>query len=206
MLVSQAQFAREMGVSRKTVTIWKSEGKIVMDGDLVDLAASRLELEKFSSPRAEARRGGKTGNTQGNAGAQDPALMVVTESVAPSDEDDLKAAASAALQTQGLFKSKAQAELARDSWIAHLRRLQFEREAGKVVEVEHVAGIVGQHLARVRTRLMAIPAERSPDLFRAKTVQALQDQLLEVITEALQELVTDAMQQLAEPPGPDAGD
>jgi hypothetical protein len=45
--VTQADFARRCGVSRKSVTKWKTEGRIVMAGDLVDVAASTEKLRRY---------------------------------------------------------------------------------------------------------------------------------------------------------------
>lgn len=51
-LVKQADYAREHGVSGKTVTMWKQRGYLTMDGALVDANASdrrlaELELGRF---------------------------------------------------------------------------------------------------------------------------------------------------------------
>lgn len=62
--VSQADFARLHEVSRKTVTVWKQKGLLVLQGKLVDVAASdellrQHELGRFlpttenDSPDAE---------------------------------------------------------------------------------------------------------------------------------------------------------
>src|SRR5579859_6990272 len=58
--VTQADFARIHGVSRKTVTRWKSEGRIVMAGDLVDVEASNASLDSQGRSRV-------TPVTRGNA-------------------------------------------------------------------------------------------------------------------------------------------
>lgn len=174
-------------MSRKTVTKWKAEGKIAMDGDGVDVSASQALLKKFAGARS------KVHVTHAEEGNVAPVTHAGRDGAITSDrDDDLHDAAAAVVAALGLFPSKAEAELAKESWIAHMRRLQYEREAGKVIEVQHVAKIVGESLARVRTRLLAIPAEQSPRLNRIKTVTELQDALLECITEALQELVDPA--------------
>jgi hypothetical protein len=49
--VSQAEFARLWKVSRKSVTKWKEQERIVMDGALVDVEASELRFKKYSSGR-----------------------------------------------------------------------------------------------------------------------------------------------------------
>lgn len=88
----------------------------------------------------------------------------------------------------GVFATRAEAELHRDSYVARLRQVEYERAAEQVVEVGLVAKEVGAAFAKARTRLLAIPAEQAPRLHRCKTVVELQDALLEVITEALEEL------------------
>ena len=116
--------------------------------------------------------------------------------ILPQDIDDEALAAEASNVIGDLFGTRAQAELARDSYMAHIRRLQYDREIGKVVEVDRVAAVVGDALARVRTRLLAIPAERSPQLHRLKSVTELQAALLQAINEALNELATEAVDAL----------
>ena len=55
-LVSQAEFARMKGVSRKTVTEWKAEKRLVFAGKLVDVAASQASLLRYSSGRSAGKR------------------------------------------------------------------------------------------------------------------------------------------------------
>ena len=42
---TQAAFARRHGVSKKTVTVWKQQGRLVLVGSLVDVAASDARLQ-----------------------------------------------------------------------------------------------------------------------------------------------------------------
>ena len=41
--MNQSDFARLHGVSRKTVTMWKSRGWLIMSGDDIDVAASNAQ-------------------------------------------------------------------------------------------------------------------------------------------------------------------
>ena len=43
--MNQADFAKLHGVSRKTVTMWKSRGWLVLNGDEVDVEASNANIE-----------------------------------------------------------------------------------------------------------------------------------------------------------------
>lgn len=45
--VTQADFARMCGVSRKTVTKWKARGLLALAGTLVEVEASRAKLERL---------------------------------------------------------------------------------------------------------------------------------------------------------------
>ncbi len=60
MKVSQAEFARMMRVSRKTVTKWKGADRILMDGDLVDVERSRDRLLRYTSSSSKAYQGAVT--------------------------------------------------------------------------------------------------------------------------------------------------
>ncbi len=63
--VTQAEFSRHRGVSRKTVSVWKSRGLLVLRSDgLVDVAAS----DKRLSERPFRYRGGLTTQLPGNIG------------------------------------------------------------------------------------------------------------------------------------------
>ena len=45
--MNQSDFAKLHNVSRKTVTMWKSRGWLIMSGDDIDVAASNAQLEKY---------------------------------------------------------------------------------------------------------------------------------------------------------------
>lgn len=48
--MNQADFARLHDVSRKTVTLWKSRGWLVMNGDEVDVDASNENIKNYRKP------------------------------------------------------------------------------------------------------------------------------------------------------------
>ncbi|AQS88260.1 hypothetical protein AA101099_1785 [Neoasaia chiangmaiensis NBRC 101099] len=79
----------------------------------------------------------------------------------------------------------------KENFAARLKQLEYDQKAGKVVDVALIAKKVGEEYARVRTRLLAIPAEQAPTLHRFKTVTELQDRLLNLIIRALEELTAD---------------
>jgi hypothetical protein len=176
--------------------------KAIEHGHLATLPDGKISpeaLDKWNAGRRSARGGNsKPVTTQQvtKAGKPERVAMARLAKVAAIVDDIGEGATGeeveAALTKHGIFLSRADAELHRDSYMARIRQLEYEQKAAKVIEVEHVAKIVGDSLARVRTRLLAIPAEQAPRLHRCKTVNELQDAILECITEALEELVTDA--------------
>jgi hypothetical protein len=58
-LMTQAEFARANGVSRKTVTQWKREGRIVLQGNMIDVKASHLRLGRRSRLNQSPMRASK---------------------------------------------------------------------------------------------------------------------------------------------------
>ena len=60
-----------------------------------------------------------------------------------------------------------------------------------MVAVADVARLIGEQFSKVRTRLLAIPAERAPHLHRLKTVAEVEDALRGYVTAALEELTQD---------------
>ncbi|MET3654714.1 hypothetical protein ABIC75_004462 [Dyella japonica] len=73
----------------------------------------------------------------------------------------------------------------KENYLALLNPLQYDRESGAVVLIDDVTRQLGASYAKVRTRLLAIPAEHAPQMHRLKTVAEVKDTLLELITEAM---------------------
>ena len=169
---SQAEFARMHGVSKKSVTGWKARGWLVMDGKGVDVEASNEVLKKY-------RRDGLPVTQAGN------------DEVTVERHDDETAAEAAERIVLSLSPhSYDEARRIKENYLALLNQLEYDQKSGAVVAVTDVAGAVGATLAKVRTRLLAIPAEQAPRVHRVKTVAEVQDLLQELITEALEELVS----------------
>lgn len=149
---------------------------------LVQNAIKAGHLEKFpdgSLDPALVSTGWRAANRRGN------------DEVAIGDGESADEAAERILTASGAKWSLAQAERIKENYIALLRQLEYDTKAGAVVPVDAVAKRVGAEFARVRTRLLAIPAEQAPRLHRCRTIPELQDALMGVIVEALQELTAD---------------
>jgi len=174
-IVSQAEYARLRGVNKKTVTQWKRDGKLVLGDGGVDVEASDAYLKKY-------RAAGLKGNDQGNGGNALPAALEL---------ETLEQTAFRILATQGADMSLEEAKRVKENYLALLNQLEYDQKSGAVVLVADVAAAVGLEYSKVRTRLLAIPAEQAPRIHRLKTVTEVQDVLQELITEALEEMISD---------------
>lgn len=176
--MKQAAFAELHGVSRKTVTMWKQRGWLVFQGGEVDVDASNALIKRYRRDGIEAvTQGGNPGNKQKPAAAL--------------PDEKIESAVERILLSSGANMDIDEARRVKENYLALLNQLEYDQKAGAVVLVAEVAKAVGEEYAKVRTRLLAIPAEQAPRLHRYKTVNEVQDALQEIITEALEELTRD---------------
>jgi len=180
-VVSQAEFARMHGVSKKTVTAWKARDWLVLVDGGVDVKASNALLKKY-------RRDGLPGNDQGNSGNDGTRVTVEPKVTAQRKAGETPTQAAERIALSVAPHSREEAIRIKENYLALLNQLEYDEKSGAVVAVAEVAAAVGESYARVRTRLLAIPAEQAPKLHRLKTVNEVQDALLEMITRALEEL------------------
>jgi hypothetical protein len=164
--VSIREFARLANCSHTLVQ------KAIKSGHLGAFPDGSLDPTLVSS-------GWRAANRRGNA------------EVAVAAGETADEAAERILSAIGASWSLAEAERIKENYLALLRQLEYDTKAAAVVPVDAVAKRVGAEFARVRTRLLAIPAEQAPRLHRCRTIPELQDALMEVIVEALQELTAD---------------
>lgn len=88
----------------------------------------------------------------------------------------------------GKFATVAEAERAKENALAALRIVELLVKTEQLVEIDDVAAIVGNQLARVRTKVLALPAECAPRVAALRNIAEVQDFLTRVVTEALEEL------------------
>ena len=98
------------------------------------------------------------------------------------------AAFAQTLAAGGMFADRASAELARDSYMARLRQLEFEERSGKLIEVDKVKAEIARACSAIRTRLLAIPSEKAPEIARLKSATLVQAALQDAIQRALEGL------------------
>jgi phage terminase Nu1 subunit (DNA packaging protein) len=186
--MKQSAFAELHGVSRKTVTKWKERGWLVFAGDEVDVDASNALLKKYRRDGVPAVTHSVTQSTQGNKRKTvTQAASEVTLSAGESADD----VAGRILTGNVELMNFDEARCFKENYLGLKAQLEYDRDSGLVIDVGEVARVVGGEYAKVRTRLLSIPAEQAPRLHRCKTPAELQDMLQEVITEALEELTRD---------------
>ncbi|WP_175786352.1 hypothetical protein [Burkholderia cenocepacia] len=192
--MNQSEFAALHKVSRKTVTKWKERGWLVFAGDEVDVDASNALLKRYRRDGAPAVTQTAEGNSKGNKAK--PAAKRVTSrdaEVTIRPDETVADAANRILVATGADMDFDDARCMKENYLALQAQLEYDRDAGLVVAVEDVARAVGDEYAKVRSRLLAIPAEHAPRIQRLKTVIEVQDALQEIITEALEELTRDGV-------------
>ncbi|VVE06871.1 hypothetical protein [Pandoraea sputorum] len=186
--MKQSAFADLHSVSRKTVTKWKERGWLVFAGDEVDVEASNALLKKYRRDGIPSVTKPVTQSTQGNK------RKSVTEAATDTPlgtGESADAAAERILSGNVELLDFDAARCFKENYLGLKAQLEYDRDSGQVVDVAEVAKAVGSEYAKVRTRLLSIPAEQAPRLHRCKTPAELQDLLQEIITEALEELTRD---------------
>lgn len=186
--MKQSEFAALHGVSRKTVTKWKERGWLVFDGDNVNVEESNKLLKRYRRDGAPAVTQAVTQDEKGN---KRKTVTQAASEVTLSAGESAEAAAERILTGAVELLSFDEARRFKENYLGLMAQLEYDRDSGQVVDVADVAKAVGTEYAKVRTRLLSIPAEQAPRLHRCKTPAELQDMLQEVITEALEELTRD---------------
>jgi phage terminase Nu1 subunit (DNA packaging protein) len=186
--MNQSEFAALHDVSRKTVTKWKERGWLVFAGDEIDVDASNANLKRYRRDGAPAVTQSVTQPAKGNK--RKTVTQAASEvTLAPGESAD--DAAGRILTGAVELLDFDEARCFKENYLGLKAQLEYDRDSGLVVDVTEVAKAVGAEYAKVRTRLLSIPAEQAPRLHRCKTPAELQDILQEIITEALEELTRD---------------
>ncbi len=176
-LLSMAKFGALHGVVKQSVAQWKSRGLLVIVDGKIDVDPSNANLKKL-------RIGGAPGAA--------PTDEVAGENVRQLTTDETtEQAVTRILIAHGSEMTLDEARLMKEKYLGLLNQLEYDQKSGLVVLVSEVAKVVGSEYAKVRTRLLSIPAEQAPRINRLKTVTEVQDALQELITEALEELTRD---------------
>ncbi|WP_288843519.1 hypothetical protein [uncultured Deefgea sp.] len=160
-LVSQAEFARQQGWAKSYVTKLKLEGRLVMDGDKVDVAASRAKIAASADPNRDdvrQRHANERGNERG--------------SESPSDNK-----AGSSYQNSRAVKER---------FAALTAKMEYEIAIGKLIQKSEVEDVVQDLATLFRQGLENMPHRIAAELV-GRDVGGIRAVLKEAVIEQLKE-------------------
>jgi hypothetical protein len=156
MLLRQPEFARRAGGSRKTISVWRSEGRTVMEGDRVELEASRdlLLSTGFAWPRAvtlepDPLPGSATSLPETVTSLPEAVTHASAASAIPDVHDAAETLFSEDLAERarrGLL-TQSEAERAKETAITFKHMLSGPRAAGGPIEIAAVEAVLFEERA-----------------------------------------------------------
>ncbi len=188
-LVTQAEFARQLHVSKTTVSKWKKRGWLTLSGNLIDAEATMATLDRYRQGADDAvTLDSETVTLDENAGcdpqdAEDEA----------SDVADVEALAARIIQETGAPWTRDEALRIRDNYAALRNRLTYDLESRAVVMRSDVLDLVRPKFAQLRTKALAVPAERAPEIHRCRTVEEVRECMERIMHDMLKALSEDGL-------------
>lgn len=180
-IVSQADYAKLRGVSRKTVTQWKKDGKLTLRDGGVDVDATNAFFERY-------RKGGVTGNAPGNsAGNVPPPALAVDENDSPT------VAAAKIIAFTGAEMTFDEARRMKENYLALLNKLEYERKEGSLVDLALAEQVLFEGARAARDAWLNFPSKIGPMLAADLGLEA------DKVTEALTAYVHKQIAELGEP-------
>ncbi len=131
--LTQADFAREIGVGRSRVHALKEAGRLVMSGDLVDVEASKARIAATRSPAHDEQATASLGQ------------KVSTTDTAPPQQDDK------------IGNSYQAARAVKERYLALEAKRAYEVACGQLMRAGDVAAAAADAATTLRTRLEALP-------------------------------------------------
>ena len=174
--MNQSDFARLHGVSRKTVTMWKSRGWLIMSGDDIDVAASNAQLEKY---RKIVNRPDKH-KTSAPEKKKADRLLSARE---PPEESDpsLEGLARDFLLENGAELSLDEARRVKENYLALLTKLEFQQKDGQLIEMAAAEEVLFNAFRQQRDAWLNWPSRVAPLMAADLGVPA--DRMTEVLIE-----------------------
>ncbi|TCG04614.1 hypothetical protein BZM27_39635 [Paraburkholderia steynii] len=197
---SQAEFARRCGVSRKTVTAWKKAGRLVLQGDKVEVAATIAMLNKnhkggspvvtsaVTLPVTQASEGNNVGNGAGNGGGNTVAKESRGASARKPGFDEIEVQPGESIEQAAerivgeidMNMSFDEARRLKEVYLVLLNRLEFEQKSGALVDLDTASGILFEEFRAARDAWLNWPARIGPMLAADLSIDA--DKLTGLLT------------------------
>lgn len=175
--MNQSDFARLHGVSRKTVTMWKSRGWLVISGDDIDVNASNVLLEKYR----------KTINRPTSEKAASPAkkaAALASSQSATTGENDGASPESIAMNfilQNGAELSLDEARRIKENYLALLTKLEFQQKDGQLIDMTVAEEVLFNAFRQQRDAWLNWPSRVAPLMAADLDVPA--DRMTEVLIE-----------------------
>lgn len=194
-LVSQAELARRLGVSRQYVHSLVKAGKIhIEDGGRIDFGKARVAIANQIPGREHA-----TATTRGEEAVARPIDAMRNDRPGIKSETQMQAPEDDELASINSYNV---ARAVREKYNAQLAKLEYERQAGRLIETDSVLRHWMAYTANARAKLLSLPTRAAPRVFGMKTVAEIEGLLRDIVYEALNELAGDG---IPEPDGSAVG-
>lgn len=190
-LSTQAEFAALMNVSRKTVTVWKQDGRLVMSGTKVDIEASKRLIEQTGGTRpdvAERHAAARAGEKA------EPATETPQEKFAAMRA----AAAPLGDPAEKIGNSLQAARAVKEKYSALKAKAEYETLIGDLIPREDVDAAMRFIGAAVRAALDVLPDQTAPLVAPITNLAECHETLTDACREALQGIVAAVERQKAE--------
>lgn len=192
-VVSKAEFARHIGVSRPAVSKMVNAGRIpVRDDGKINLEEAVVAYEGSKQIGREVsadngRKGGR-GNTSGEAKPKPKTKTKKTEpkkSVpVPDDTEDDEPITATGINQQNLAAQFNKAKLAEKTYQAKLKEIEYKKARGELLDIDEVRADAKATAEDVRGKLFAIAPKLAPQVVD-KTPREAQRMIEEAINKAL---------------------
>ncbi len=174
--MNQSDFARLHGVSRKTVTMWKSRGWLIMSGDDIDVAASNAQLEKYRKSVNRPEKHKTSAPEKKKADRVLPAREMPEES-----DSSLEGLARDFLLENGAELSLDEARRVKENYLALLTKLEFQQKDGQLIEMAAAEEVLFNAFRQQRDAWLNWPSRVAPLMAADLGVPA--DRMTEVLIE-----------------------
>ncbi|EPS9203824.1 hypothetical protein HV299_17005 [Klebsiella grimontii] len=175
--MNQSDFARLHGVSRKTVTMWKSRGWLIMSGDDIDVSASNAQLEKYRKTINRTGKENKVVPIKKNSMPSPSKEEEVDEGGDPS----LESIARELLLENGAELSLDEARRIKENYLALLTKLEFQQKDGQLIEMTIAEEVLFNAFRQQRDAWLNWPSRAAPLMAADLGVPA--DRMTEVLIE-----------------------
>lgn len=146
---SRADFARRMGWNRSSVTRAVKDGRVVLDGDRVDVDASLVKINALASPAAHHRAHAQ--QLVEDRHTKTAAALHALSPLPPADGESVQVAAGESIEELNRRLKKAEADKREHE--AEMARMERETMAGNLIAREDVEFALDDFGATLRSLL-----------------------------------------------------